>query len=110
MKSCRAGSITLSLTKQFKLDWPRLLSKSRGIGGRDYSQIAEEMEDSSPSLGGMPDFSKLAGTDTTPSRNEQDPLKNIFGMMQKLYNSNDMMKQDISKAWAKAEEKYKTQH
>lgn len=59
------------------------------------------MEDTEPTLGRpMWENPGAAGSD-------KDPLKNIFGMMQKLYNSNDAMKQDISRAWAKAEEKYR---
>lgn len=103
MKSSSEGSISLKLTKQFKLDWPRLLSKSRGVGARDFSKIAEEMEDSGPTLG-RPVWENPGAA---PPGSDKDPLKNIFGMMQKLYNSNDLMKQDISRAWAKAEEKYR---
>lgn len=75
--------VKLTLTKKFKLAWKKLIGrKFETFDPENYSSIPEKKED--------------------------NPLENIYGMMQMLYkNGNQDMKQTIEKSWARAEEKYK---
>lgn len=81
--SVTSDRITISMTKQYKLVWTKLTTRERKLKLREFD-------------------------DDEPIRDEQDPLKNIFGMMKQLYSMGDTdMKQHIQQAWAKAEDKYK---
>lgn len=78
-----SGKVTVSLEKQYKLVWGKLTARERKLKMRDTE-------------------------DDEPSRDEKNPLDNIFGMMKQLYSIGDPdMKQHIQQAWAKAEDKYK---
>lgn len=78
-------SIKLKLKKRYKLDWKRLDSRKKALKDINFKKQAEFEENQ-----------------------KKDPLKNIFSMLEGLYKSgDDEMKQMISKAWAKSEEKHK---